>query len=539
MAYKLLVADDEYWAREKLRCILDWGRYDIEFLEPACDGEEALAKIQTESPHIFITDINMPGLSGVELLEKLARQHSEMVILVVSGYDTFDFVKRSMRSGAINYLLKPVSKLDLISAVSEALQILHSRQEQSQEQLRQQTQLLRASSLLQDREMSILLDKQNEDQFQSLSMNVPLNVAGYRLLLLKVHDMTHAMELFRQDINGLSYTVKHKLHALPGKENLLIFNHFSRSNEFILLADKPEHSSMEAVKQYCNCMEQMFHSPITVVFGPQSYPMNQIRLGYLQAVSMMNRRRFYPVSQVISPEMPEAAEEPELQWTAEMERHLSVYLQNGNRKQLEQLILEDTGLQEVGRKHVSLGSVVKLVSRMNHALQCSRPFSAASMDDMAVSNLAEEALHSLDTLDYGQFQSLELALIDCLMDSRQEAGDNSMHAVVCRVCQDIDEHYYEPFTLALLSKKYLVESSYLSRCFKQETGENLMMYLAERRIQKAVEAIHENKTGLTEISFLVGYDDYTYFSRVFKKIMGISPREYKNQYLAEQRGGKP
>ena len=214
MNYKLLVADDEYWVREKLKHILDWPRYDIEFLEPACDGEEVLARPEQERPDILITDINMPGLSGVDLLEQLAREHEDIVMLVISGYDTFDYVKRSMRSGAINYLLKPVNKVELISAVSEALQLLHRRKAISQEQERQRLQLLRASSLMQDREFSLLLDKQHIDTMPALSMNVPLNVAGYRVVLLKIHDMTHAMEVYRHDINSLSYTVKARLRGL-------------------------------------------------------------------------------------------------------------------------------------------------------------------------------------------------------------------------------------------------------------------------------------------------------------------------------------
>ena len=91
--------------------------------------------------------------------------------------------------------------------------------------------------------------------------------------------------------------------------------------------------------------------------------------------------------------------------------------------------------------------------------------------------------------------------------------------------------YYEPLTLSSLAQKYIVESSYLSRCFKQETGESLTTYLTNRRIQKATEHIQENNVGLTEIAFLVGYDDYTYFSRVFRKVVGVSPRDYRNRIL--------
>ena len=190
MTYKLLVADDEYWAREKLRRIVDWERYDIDFLDPASDGEEVLQRLETERPDILITDINMPGLSGADLLEKLACSHPDMVTLVISGYDTFSFVKRTMRSGAINYLLKPVNKIELISAVSEALEILHDRRDKTAREARRREESLWTSSLLQDREFSALLDSQPGTQ-PALSINIPLTAAGYSVILMKIHDMTH------------------------------------------------------------------------------------------------------------------------------------------------------------------------------------------------------------------------------------------------------------------------------------------------------------------------------------------------------------
>lgn len=538
MNYKLLVADDEYWVREKLKHILDWPRYDIEFLEPACDGEEVLARPEQERPDILITDINMPGLSGVDLLEQLAREHEDIVMLVISGYDTFDYVKRSMRSGAINYLLKPVNKVELISAVSEALQLLHRRKAISQEQERQRLQLLRASSLMQDREFSLLLDKQHIDTMPALSMNVPLNVAGYRVVLLKIHDMTHAMEVYRHDINSLSYTVKARLRGLLDAENLLIFNHFSRSNEFILLADRREHCSRERALEYVTLLEEIFRSPVTVVLSGQSYAMTSIRVGYLEAESRLWRRSFAHRSEIVGPEAEQLPEDGELQWTREMTSQLAAFVSSRNRDMVERLLLEKTGLRGCRRRQVSCGAVMRLVNCINHDLQRFQSPNSPAEDEIAIGNLSEEVCRCVETLDREKLFEQERELIDAVLACCPAEETDTMRSVVRRVREDIDAHYYEQMTLSSLAKKYIVESSYLSRSFKQETGENLMMYLTRRRMEKAIEHIRENKVGLTEISFLVGYDDYTYFSRVFRKIMGISPREYKNRYLAEKEAGK-
>ena len=119
--YKVLFADDEYWTREKIRRIIDWEKYSLEFLEPAADGEEVLKRIGEEKPDILITDINMPYLNGVELLKKIKEVQPQLLTFVISGYDDFDYVKESFMSGAINYLMKPVNKIDLVNALSNAL----------------------------------------------------------------------------------------------------------------------------------------------------------------------------------------------------------------------------------------------------------------------------------------------------------------------------------------------------------------------------------------------------------------------------------
>lgn len=102
MKYKVLAADDEFWSRENIRNLIPWEEYSLEFLEPACDGEEVIERIAEEKPDIILTDINMPFLSGLELLQRLQNEYPEIITIAISGYDDFDKVKgvfsRSSRS---------------------------------------------------------------------------------------------------------------------------------------------------------------------------------------------------------------------------------------------------------------------------------------------------------------------------------------------------------------------------------------------------------------------------------------------------------
>lgn len=87
--YKLLVADDEYWTREKIRNMINWEEYQIVFMNPAQDGEEVLRIAAEDRPDILITDINMPFVNGVDLVKKVKREYPDIVVFVISGYDDF------------------------------------------------------------------------------------------------------------------------------------------------------------------------------------------------------------------------------------------------------------------------------------------------------------------------------------------------------------------------------------------------------------------------------------------------------------------
>lgn len=123
-----MLPDDEFWSRENIRNLIPWEEYSLEFLEPACDGEEVMERIEEEKPDIILTDINMPFLSGLELLERLQKEYPEIVTVAISGYDDFDKVKGVFVSGGLDYLLKPVGKEEMVKVLTKALNLLEERE---------------------------------------------------------------------------------------------------------------------------------------------------------------------------------------------------------------------------------------------------------------------------------------------------------------------------------------------------------------------------------------------------------------------------
>lgn len=520
--YRLLIADDEYWTREKIRTMINWEEYHITFMKPAEDGEEVLWRMDTEGADILITDINMPFVNGVDLVRQVKERWPETVVFVISGYDDFQYVKNTLIAGAINYLLKPVSKIELVHAISRALEII-GRQEADRLQTR------KFASLMQDRELSFLVEKQRTPYMPAIAVGDGAGMAGCSVMLIKIHELQSYMEDFHYDMNLLSCHIKERIREITDSENLLIFNHIYRSNEFIIITELNQSRQKKAALRILEHFREEGKSPVTVGISEHTYTMESIHGAYVQSVSVLMTRPFSRDSMVIFCNEEETSIRKTVlsRISQETEMQIRALLKSGNGKALKELILDGIGLAHCadrGWGYLEVKQTVKRISNLllDDTLQKGLPEQMQEME-----NLAEMADKMVERLDERLLADILTELIDSAMTQIRQDSGGTIRDIIRAAVSYIDENYFEELTLVTLAGRYGVESSYFSRMFKQETGKNLMLYIAEKRVGKAREYMEDKNINLTEIAFLTGYDDYTYFSRVFKKITGKSPREYR------------
>lgn len=530
ITYKVLIADDEYWTREKLRTMIDWKQYDIDFLEPAVDGEDVLAKIKENMPDILITDINMPFTNGVELIKILKEDYPEIVIFVISGYDNFEYVKTTLLAGAINYLLKPVTKIDLVNSLSKALEIISNKKKSERIHKEQQHQILKASSFIQDSELSLLVEKEETAYSPTIMMNSNIDFAGCSLILIKIHNLKELMIKYQYDINHLSYTVKKQIKEIAGYEDLLIFNHIYRSNEFIIITELEEAKLKKMTQLILSYFTRMINAPISIVISEHSYSMDSIHTAYIQTVSILMTRRYTKNSAVLfcEKENPLVKKDVKNKMTEELEKRLQSLLKSRKQTAVKELIFNIVGLKHCDSAGWTLLEVKQTVKRVCNVLVDYISEGKSLREIMDMDNLIELASKTVDNLELESLCNLLVEMIDATADYQMEEEIGSIRSVVKQAVKYIDSNFFEELSLVSLANKFNVESSYFSKMFRQETGSNLMLYIAAKRIDKSKEYMKDSNIKLTEIAFMVGYDDYTYFNRVFRKMTGVSPRDYKN-----------
>ena len=528
--YRILIADDEYWTREKIHNMIKWSEYDLMFLKPAENGEEALDRIDIDHPDILITDINMPFLNGIELIQAVHQKSPNIIIIVLSGYDNFEYVRNALIAGAVDYLLKPITEAELINVLSRALEELAQQKIKTEQECEKQIQLLRASSLLQDREFSALIKNESPIDAPNIAMNLNMESAEYRLVLIKIHNLSAISKEFDYDMSMLSYHLKKVIRKSIDSKKFIIFNYIYRPNEFLFLSDLKKEKFVVLLQKLLIDFEQETSSTITIAVSKMAYSMNEIREVYNMTVSLQMLRPFVNRSMLlIEPQNTQILEQNSIRHKVGNveENTLKILLQSGNKSSIRSMIQEKIGLKNAETEQWTYFEVKQVLKRIVSVLTADCIGIESSIRLAELEDLSDVLDKTLDLLDLEVvFQILDEMIDVCIGAHRMKISE-TISGIVEQIAQYIEENYHEEFSLNTLAKRFFVDSSYLSKAFRQQKGENLMSYIARQKVIKAKQFIEEGNVSLMEISFLVGYDDYNYFSRVFKKITGMSPREYK------------
>lgn len=531
--YKILIVDDEVWIRENLKTLISSTEFGIESIELACDGEDALKKIGKDCPDVVITDINMPFINGIELIKRIREINPEMVVVVLSGYSDFDYVREALLEGAIDYILKPISQNSILNVLTKAFRILEGKRQRSLEIQDNQEKLQIASSIILDKELSNLIDGDERKPFKTITnpklMEIELNFAKFNLILLKTERLYNILKMYpSMDSSKISYRIKNLIEECIGDPNKIVFNNIYVPNEFVAIVfDKDKNEIDKICDQLISKLQEFTKSYINTAVSLSHFSLDDLRASYNEGLLAMMARKYTKGNSKLFAEGVEKLQMNKL-LSAEQENQLIFAVQNSNRKIIRTIIYDQICIQDLHKKDILFLEAKQTIDRIAWILvNYSDNFNSTS-EIMEVETMIELLNISIEKFNLPEVCSILDQIVDlALKESYTYSSNETIKQTVETIKNYISENYFEELSLASLAKQFLVDRSYLSKAFKNETGENLMLYIAKKRIEKSIELIKEGSLNLTDISSLVGYDDYAYFNRVFRKITGKSPREYK------------
>ncbi len=525
---RILIADDEFWVRENLRVLLATeGGFEV--LEPAVDGESALARVTADRPQILITDIDMPFLNGNELIRAAKLQLPALQIVVLSGYADFDYVRQALLDGAIDYLLKPVTREALLPVISRAISNLQGQVTREQELQEQTATLQRATELLRDEALSDLL---RDDAPASPPKN-PLpefdfQLAVFSLILVKMIDLPKVL----RDQGGKPGALVARVKALvlreaSGTAKTIVFHNLRVRNEFLVLTDRDAAGVDQLSARLAENLERFTGSRVDVAVSPPFYAFGKLIQAYREVQAALLSRRMGEPGRVVR--FSDLGRDVHGRLTPEFGRLLVLAVDTEDKSLVRELVFDRIGL-----RNANDWLVVEVKQTAEYLVGLM--FQHAQSRSATRSTLAFESFQgllgrALETRDLQEVCGLLDHWIDEVFIEEAASGTSpSMKQTVRKVQDYIAEKYCENLSLSTLAQVFRVDGSYLSKAFKQVTGLNLMAAIAQTRIEKAEEYIRDRELSLTEVASLVGYEEYAYFNRVFHKVAGVSPSDYRSRH---------
>lgn len=511
---RILIVEDEVWERRGIASLLRGQSGKAFQIFEAANGEEALEHLSRHSVDIVLTDIKMPFMDGLELIRWCGVHQKRAKIAVISGYSDFEYVKEALTIGAADYLLKPVRQGDLAKCLAKLEELLDQEdreRQRRQKQLRDQEML---QSYMRDIEMSNYITARDRYSPEAVALErIPLPC---RMLLLRC-GRGRGTETTVEGMIRRRFEIRRQLEKIF--PDGAVFENCYKAEEYLIFAAREEEECrrrLEASELWREaetadlCVGQLLRAYGSI---PGEYR-NMI-------TKIIRNRKIGSGKNVFDSRYEDVTSYRNLERYQSQEMGLKKAFSRKNVGQIRKLLFEGVNFQDIENWYL-FEAVQVLAAIRNMAVS-----EAKEQDALELQNLFDTAEAELSRQD-PKGDTVE-ALLSQVLD-RFEEGEEAEHTItdniIGRIKEYVNENYGESITLQDVADKFYLNASYLSRSFKKAEGKNLITYLTEVRMEHAKEYLREGESKLAEVAFLVGYDDYSYFNKVFKRYTGLSPSEY-------------
>lgn len=536
---RVLIVDDEQHVREAIGLLADWERHGITEIAQAADGEEAVRLIEEKKPQIVLTDMRMPRKNGLELLTWLHATKPDIKVLVISGYDDFEYVRHTIRSGGIDYILKPVDPDSLNEALAKAVETWRLEEEKRRHMTNQTIEMNQMTPFYMDRLLSDLVNGygSRESVVSQLRKRMTLPETGMacNVAVLRDDQFDEALlSKFRNRRHLLSFTLINICNELL-KDRGIAFRHIDKPGEIILLCWNPRlpfNDLLDRINDgfFSTLRRQSHFGAAEAGAFPQDLPK-----AYSTAVQALCSRNLLTGKCHIHRERAVESEGARTLRLSSYEEEFKLAALSGSKERIEAATAE--WLQEVRERDlVSPEHLMRWNSEWDwiqyHWTENEVKSTQEPVEDAEISQDLPSALpYSEDGMicwDRWREQISGRLYAASRVLTQIHSKDNH---IIHDIAQYLEQHYHDEISLQQIAGKFFLSREYISRKFKQEFGVTLSDFLGRIRIEKAKTLLLNPQIRIAQIAEMVGYQDEKYFSKVFKKMEGFTPNEYRKKHM--------
>lgn len=532
----LLFVDDEISILEGLSQHINWEQYGIDTVYTAANGKDALALVREVRPDIIITDINMPVMTGLELIEKLSEEALGDKFVVVSGYDDFKYAQKALQFGVKNYLLKPVNPQKLIDAVVKVVDEIYNERKEKNNTNKNLRLDVQKSKALKEKTLKLLV----EGHFQSneaienafAEMGINIDYGRYYCIVFEVAQSYQLSNSTFKEKDGklVQYLIQNVVEEMLNQETCFVFDYESKKVVAIISENNCKCSNRTNLYLFCeeaaNILENISGVPIQIGINSKSYAFNNIHKAFDCAIESL-KYYFYKYK------------DPYIDYSI-----LKAEIENSQRNvrypyDIEEMVIQSINLKE----QISITEALDKFYKNVFFVEFPPPEYVRGVSVQLMNNVIKRFRHYLQTgtetiltqsflekYPYLSFEKTKESIYDiCFKLAKQIASyeaENSK-SIADMSCDFVKKNLMNNITLEEAARNVNLSPTYFSTIFSKEMGKTFRQFVLEVKMEEGKKLLRDKNRSIDEVSQMLAYEDYRSFNRAFKGVVGVSPSQYK------------
>jgi two-component system response regulator YesN len=539
---KLLLAEDNRMTLTYLEQQIPWKDHGIQLVGAVTNGQKALASVEKHNPDIVLTDIQMPGMNGLQLTESIRQRWPHIKTVILTAYDHFEYSQRALKLGAVDYILKPINDTELlrvIDRVRDTVLEVKKKQAQNEQMLKQ----IEKSLPLLQQDFFIKLITGYYEQSESFDdiihfLNLPFHDYPYSIAVFVIDDLNSKEGMDFKEKEIILFSLKACLKAeLPSDLSKYMFFYHDQLTTFINFSDDHNNTDdtlfdLRSIIHLCSQVQYRFQKETgyTLSVGISHFhrDLTFAKLAYTEAKSSLDHRFFIGKGSIIY--KGDLTDRPvQKNKTIITDKKIISLTISGNIEELTEYLeyfrnkLQSAYSEEFIKKLklLLIGILFQSLSQL-YELDLVSEKENLEFKEKEVLNLLQ--CETFETA-FNLFKERLMKICRYIMESRQTRSDGIIHKAVSY----ISLNYTKDINLERVAEYVGLNASYFSHLFKKIMGISFTSILAETRIDNAKVLLTNPVLKTSDIAELVGIHNPRYFTQLFKRYTGMTPSEYKSK----------
>ncbi|NLZ52512.1 MAG: response regulator [Thermoanaerobacteraceae bacterium] len=536
--YKVLFVDDEALIRDAIRINMKWNELGYEFAGACKNGKDAIEFLKENYVDVIITDVCMPFVDGLELSKHVHEFYPDIKVIILSGYNEFEYAKKAVKYQVLDYVLKPVTVSELSELLISVRDILTEEKKKKENISKLKGAYIKNLPILRNTYLNQIINGLHKEQYEYEihkkleELHYAINGDYYKIVVVMVEKAEEFLQTTPRAKKDLpSFILFNILNELLSRqENSIVFQDI-HNNTIILFGYKQESEQASKINEiYNECkkiIEGSFGLGITFGLGHKVTSLTHINKSYESAASVLEYRFLYGGNRIfdicdfvkkdtiknidISKDIKRLLLAVKINSIEDVKTILHEMMQDLRKSQMTQ-----------SKVYVYLQIILFELGSLLESLDSTEEDTTKKQEEILQLLMKESTLEDLEKV------ICNYCLYIAGIMAEQRDGFDKRQAIIAK--DYIDKNYDNPdLSLQTICNDLSISMSYFSSIFKKYTGETFVEALTKKRMQKAMEILTNTSLRVYEIAEKVGYNDPHYFTTIFKKYSGMTPKEFSRK----------